>query len=158
MVKQTAGRTILWNFAPKFAALNDDVLFGEVWSREEKLSRKLRSIITVSALIGKGMTDASLAYHLKEAKKNGVTQEEMAELLTHVAFYAGWPNAWAAFHLAMEVYENGDAEHGGLFGQGEPNTAYAKYFTGDSYLKVISKAGDPLTICQVTFEPGCRNH
>lgn len=158
MVKQTAGRTILGNFAPKFAALNDDVLFGEVWSREEKLSRKLRSIITVSALIGKGMTDASLAYHLKEAQKNGVTQEEMAELLTHVAFYAGWPNAWAAFHLAMEVYENGDAEHGGLFGQGEPNTAYAKYFTGDSYLKVISKAGDPLTICQVTFEPGCRNH
>lgn len=69
MVKQTAGRTILGNFAPKFAALNDDVLFGEVWSREEKLSRKLRSIITVSALIGKGMTDASLAYHLKEAKK-----------------------------------------------------------------------------------------
>ena len=50
----------------------------------------------------------------------------------------------------MEVYENGDAEHGGLFGQGEPNTAYAKYFTGNSYLKVISKAGDPLTICQVT--------
>lgn len=93
MVKQTAGRTILGNFAPKFAALNDDVLFGEVWSREEKLSRKLRSIITVSALIGKGMTDASLAYHLKEAKKNGVTQEEMAELLTHIAFYAGWPNA-----------------------------------------------------------------
>ena len=139
MVKQTAGHTILGAFAPKFAQLNDDVLFGEVWSREEKLSRKLRSIITVSALIGKGMTDASLAYHLKEAKKNGVTQEEMAELLTHIAFYAGWPNAWAAFRLAMEVYEDGDAEHGGLFGQGEPNTAYAKYFTGDSYLKVISK-------------------
>lgn len=158
MVKQTAGRTILGNFAPKFAALNDDVLFGEVWSREEKLSRKLRSIITVSALIGKGMTDASLAYHLKEAKKNGVTQEEMAELLTHIAFYAGWPNAWAAFHLAMEVYENGDAEHGGLFGQGEPNTAYAKYFTGCSYLKVLSEPGNPLTICNVTFEPGCRNH
>ena len=106
MVKQTAGRTILGNFAPKFAALNDDVLFGEVWSREGKLPLKIRSIVTVSALIGKGMTDASLAYHLKEAKKNGVTQEEMAELLTHIAFYAGWPNAWAAFHLAMEVYEN----------------------------------------------------
>lgn len=86
MVKQTAGRTILGNFAPKFAALNDDVLFGEVWSREGKLPLKIRSIVTVSALIGKGMTDASLAYHLKEAKKNGVTQEEMAELLTHIAF------------------------------------------------------------------------
>ena len=116
-IKQTAGRNQLGEFAPKFAELNDDVLFGEVWSREEKLSRKLRSIITVSVLSGKGMTDASLAYHLKEAKKNGVTQEEMAELLTHIAFYAGWPNAWAAFHLAMEVYENGDAEHGGLFGR-----------------------------------------
>lgn len=82
----------------------------------------------------------------------------MAELLTHIDFYAGWPNAWAAFHLAMEVYENGDAEHGGLFGQGEPNTAYAKYFTGCSYLKVLSEPGNPLTICNVTFEPGCRNH
>ena len=68
MVKQTAGRTILGAFAPKFAGLNDDVLFGEVWSREGKLPLKIRSIVTVSALIGKGMTDASLAYHLKEAK------------------------------------------------------------------------------------------
>lgn len=138
MVKQTAGRTILGAFAPKFAGLNDDVLFGEVWSREGKLPLKIRSIVTVSALIGKGMTDASLAYHLKEAKKNGVTKEEMAELLTHIAFYAGWPNAWAAFHLAMEVYEGSDAEHGGFFGQGEVNTAYAPYFTGCSYLKVLS--------------------
>ncbi len=157
-MKQTAGHTILGDFAPKFAELNDDVLFGEVWGREGKLSLKLRSIVTVSALIGKGITDSSLKYHLQEAKKNGVTRSEMAEILTHIAFYAGWPNAWAAFHMAKEVYADSDAEHGGFFGQGDFNSAYAKYFTGNSYLKVLSQPGDPLTICNVTFEPGCRNH
>lgn len=158
MVKQTAGHDMLGEFAPEFAKLNDDVLFGEVWSREGKLSLKLRSIVTISALIGKGITDNSLKYHLAAAKQNGVTQEEMAEILTHIAFYAGWPNAWAAFLMAKEVYFAGDAMHGGFFGQGEPNTAYAKYFTGQSYLKRVSHEGDPLAIHNVTFEPGCRNH
>ena len=97
MVKQTAGRDALNDFAPKFAALNDDVLFGEVWSREGQLPLKLRSIVTITALISKGITDSSLTYHLMTAKQNGVTKTEMAELLTHLAFYAGWPNAWAAF-------------------------------------------------------------
>lgn len=100
MVKQTAGRDRLGDFAPKFAELNDDVLFGEVWSREGVLSPKLRSIVTVSALIGKGILDSSLKFHLESAKKNGITREEMAEILTHIAFYAGWPNAWAAFSMA----------------------------------------------------------
>ncbi len=104
MVKQTAGRDALNDFAPKFAELNDDVLFGEVWSREDKLPLKLRSIVTVSALIGKGITDSSLKYHLASARANGVTRTEMAEILTHIAFYAGWPNAWAAFRMAKEVY------------------------------------------------------
>jgi 4-carboxymuconolactone decarboxylase len=103
-VKQTAGRDALGEFAPKFAQLNDDVLFGEVWSREDKLSLKTRSIVTITALISKGIVDNSLTYHLQTAKKNGVTQEEMAEILTHLAFYAGWPNAWAAFRQAKEVY------------------------------------------------------
>lgn len=94
MVKQTAGRDALNDFAPKFAALNDDVLFGEVWSREGQLPLKLRSIVTITALISKGITDSSLTYHLTTAKQNGVTKTEMAELLTHLAFYAGWPNAW----------------------------------------------------------------
>ncbi len=104
MKKQTAGRDALGEFAPKFAELNDDVLFGEVWAREEELPLKLRSIVTISALIGKGITDSSLKYHLESAKKNGVTQSEMAEILTQLAFYAGWPNAWAAFRMAKEVY------------------------------------------------------
>lgn len=156
-IVQTAGHDVLGKFAPEFAKLNDDVLFGEVWSRDGKLSLKLRSIVTISALIGKGIVDSSLKYHLETAKKNGVTREEMAEILTHIAFYAGWPNAWAAFRMAKEVYEAGDAEHGGFFGQGGENVGYAKYFTGTSYLKVLTKPEDPMTICNVTFEPGCRN-
>ena len=104
MVKQTAGHDALGEFAPEFAQLNDDVLFGEVWSREDRLSLKLRSIVTVSALIGKGIVDSSLQYHLQSARRNGVTRTEMVELLTHIAFYAGWPNAWAAFRMAKEVY------------------------------------------------------
>ena len=111
MVKQTAGRDALNDFAPKFAELNDDVLFGEVWSREDKLSLKLRSIVTMTALISKGIVDNSLMYHLTTAKKNGVTRTEMAEILTHLAFYAGWPNAWAAFRMAKEVYAE-EAEAG----------------------------------------------
>ena len=87
MVKQTAGRDALHDFAPKFAELNDDVLFGEVWSREGQLPLKLRSIVTITALISKGITDSSLTYHLTTAKQNGVTKAEMAELLTHLAFY-----------------------------------------------------------------------
>lgn len=76
--KQTAGRDALGEFAPKFAELNDDVLFGEVWSREDMLSLKTRSIITITSLISKGIVDSSLSYHLETARQNGVTQTEMA--------------------------------------------------------------------------------
>ena len=107
-MKQTAGRENLGEFAPKFAQLNDDVLFGEVWSREDKLSLRDRSIITVTALMTKGIFDNSLKYHIANAKKNGVSQEEISEIITHLAFYIGWPNAWATFALAKEVYA--DAE------------------------------------------------
>lgn len=156
--KQTAGRTQLGEFAPKFAQLNDDVLFGEVWSREAQLPAKTRSIITVTALVSKGIADSSLTAHLQSAKRNGVTKAEMAEILTHAAFYAGWPNAWAAFRLAKEVYADSDAEHGGIFGQGEPNDAYAQYFIGQSYLKRLTAADEPIGISNVTFEPGCHNN
>ncbi len=104
MVKQTAGRDSLGDFASKFAELNDDILFGEVWSREKELDLKTRSIITVVALMSKGILDSSLKYHIINAKKNGVTKEEFAEIITHVAFYAGWPNAWAVFNMAKEIY------------------------------------------------------
>lgn len=108
MVKQTAGRDALGTFAPKFAELNDDVLFGQVWSREEALSLRDRSVVTVVALMAQGLVDSSFQYHLETARKNGVTAGEMAEILTHTAFYAGWPKAWAAFRMAKEVYENLD--------------------------------------------------
>ena len=104
MIKQTAGRDSLGDFAPKFAELNDDVLFGEVWSREKELDLKTRSIITVVALMSKGILDSSLKYHIINAKENGVSKEEFAEIITHVAFYAGWPNAWAVFNMAKEIY------------------------------------------------------
>lgn len=104
VIKQTAGRDQLGEFAPKFAELNDDVLFGEVWSRDDKLSLRDRSLVTVVALMAQGLTDNSLIYHLQEAKKNGITKAEIAEIVTHAAFYAGWPKAWAVFRLAKEVW------------------------------------------------------
>lgn len=105
MIKQTAGRDSLGEFAPNFAHYNDDVLFGENWN-DPSLDTKTRCIITVVALISSGITDSSLKYHLENAKKNGVTKEEMAGIITHIAFYVGWPKAWAAFNIAKEVYKN----------------------------------------------------
>ncbi len=104
MEKVTAGRDALGEFAPKFAELNDDVLFGQIWAREKELSVRDRSIVTVVALMAGGVLDSSLKFHIGNAKKHGVTREEMAEILTHAAFYAGWPKAWAAFNMAKEVY------------------------------------------------------
>jgi 4-carboxymuconolactone decarboxylase len=100
----TAGHDALGDFAPKFAELNDDVLFGEVWSRQEQLPARDRSVVTVTALLASGALDGSLQHHIGLAKNNGVTAEEMAEILTHAAFYAGWPKAWAAFRMAKEIY------------------------------------------------------
>ena len=165
-IKQTAGRDQLGDFAPQFAALNDDVLFGEVWSRTDKLGLHDRSLVTITALISMGITDTSLSYHLKEAKKNGITRTEIAEILTHIGFYAGWPKAWAAFRLAKDVWADPagatptDAKAAFqsemIFPIGEPNTAYARYFTGNSYLAPISR--EQVTISNVTFEPRCRNN
>ena len=162
-VKQTAGREALGGFAPKFAELNDDVLFGQVWSREDKLSLRDRSIVTVVALMAQGLTDSSFRYHLTAAKNNGVTKTEIAEILTHAAFYAGWPKAWAAFRMAKEVWaeDNADdakAKHQNemVFPIGAPNDAFAKYFIGQSYLAPLST--QQVGIYNVTFEPGCRNN
>lgn len=105
-VKQTAGRDALGEFAPKFAELNDDVLFGQVWSREEQLSLRDRSLVTVTALMAQGLVDSSFQYHLMTAKNNGITKTEIAEVITHAAFYAGWPKAWAAFSMAKEVWKD----------------------------------------------------
>ena len=165
-IKQTAGRDALGEFAPEFARLNDDVLFGEVWSRNDLLSLHDRSIVTVVALMSQGLTDSSFKYHLESAKKNGVTKTEMAEILTHAAFYASWPKAWAAFRMAKEVWtESADSNATAsldayaqtiIFPVGKPNDAYAKYFIGQSYTAPIVTEGVP--VVNVTFEPGCRNN
>ena len=161
--KQTAGREALWKCAPKFAELNDDVLFGQVWSREDKLSLRDRSIVTVVVLMAQGLTDSSFQYHLTTAKNNGVTKTEIAEILTHAAFYAGWPKAWAAFRMAKEVWAEDDAadakakhQNEMVFPIGAPNDAFAKYFIGQSYLAPLST--QQVGIYNVTFEPGCRNN
>lgn len=109
-IKQTAGRDALGEFAPKFAQLNYDVLFGEVWSREKELSLRDRSLITVVALMAQGLVDESFRYHLQNAKKNGITKEEIAETVTHAAFYCGWPKAWAVFRMAKEVWDSDDTK------------------------------------------------
>lgn len=164
-VKQTAGRDQLGSFAPKFAELNDDVLFGEVWSRTDKLGLRDRSMVTVTALVASGITDNSLKYHLQSAKQNGLTRTEIAEILTQIGFYAGWPKAWAAFRLATEVWNDSDEAAADdkakfqreiIFPIGEPNTAYAKYFIGNSYLAPLTSTQVPVS--NVTFEPGCRNN
>ncbi len=171
-VTQTAGRQQLGEFAPDFARYNDDILFGEVWSKNDILSLHDRSIVTVSALVASGMVDSSLKYHLQSAKKNGVTKAEMAEVITQLGFYAGWPKAWAAFNLAKEVYNEPaakDTERKGsdtmdleaiketsMFPVGGENVNYAQYFDGKSYLHMIST--EQVVIGNVTFEPGCRNH
>lgn len=163
-IQQTAGRDSLGAFAPKFAQLNDDVLFGEVWSRERQLSLRDRSLVTVVALMAQGLVDSSFQYHLKSAKDNGVTKTEIAEILTHAAFYAGWPKAWAAFRMAREIWtEDGAADDARaaharamVFPIGQPNDAFSSYFIGQSYLAPISK--EQIGVFNVTFEPRCRNN
>ena len=156
MKKQDAGRKNLSDLAPKFAELNDDVLFGEVWSRTDKLSLKERSIVTVTCLISRGIIDNSLKSHLMNAKNNGVSKEEMVELITQLAFYAGWPLAWAAFPLIRETYKDEKTSFEPMFGLGVKNDAYKDYSIGQSYINPVVTEG--IKIFNVTFEPGCRNN
>ena len=156
MKKQTAGREHLGKLAPKFAELNDDVLFGEIWSREDKLSLRDRSMITIAALFSAGQYP-QLKAHLAIGKEHGVTKEEAVELVTHLAFYCGWPKAWSAFPLIAEVYGEANATVPALtLPVGEPNDAYAQYFIGQSYLKLLTLEQVPTF--NVTFEPSCRNN
>ena len=108
-IVQTAGRNTLGEFAQEFANFKDDVLLGANWNNQD-IEVKTRSIITVVALMASGITDSSLKYHLQNAKNHGVTQKEIAAVITHVAFYAGFPKAWAVFNLAKEVWEAGEGD------------------------------------------------
>ena len=161
-IVQTAGRNALGSFAPEFAHYNDDILFGENW-RNQDIDHKTRCIITVVALMSSGVTDSSMRYHLENAKKAGVTKAEIAAVITHVAFYAGWPKGWAVFNIAKEVWTEDSVtdaksahENGMVFPIGAPNDAYAQYFVGQSYLSPVSTS--QVGVFNVTFEPGCRNN
>lgn len=163
-IVQTAGRNSLGEFAPDFAHFNDDILFGEDWNNQD-INHKTRCIITVVALMSSGITDSSLKYHLENAKKAGVTRKEIAAIITHVAFYVGWPKGWAVFNMAKEIWTDdaaaptdAKAAHAAemVFPIGEPNDAYAQYFVGQSYLAPVSSS--QVGISNVTFEPGCRNN
>ena len=166
-IVQTAGKNQLGEFAPEFAHYNDDILFGENWNNQD-IDTKTRSIITVVALMSSGILDSSVKYHLQNAKDHGVTRREIAAIITHVAFYAGWPKGWAVFNLAKEVWNVKEEDllyedeamraHAKemIFPIGTPNDGFAQYFSGKSYLAPISKS--QVGIFNVTFEPGCRNN
>ena len=162
-ITQTAGRQQLGTFAPMFAHLNDDVLFGEVWNGDA-IDTKTRCIITVVSLMASGITDSSLTYHLQNARAHGVTKAEIAAIITHATMYVGWPKGWAVFRLAKEVWneeapamtEKEKYQSRIFFPIGQPNDAYAQYFTGQSYLAPVSVTQVP--VFNVTFEPGCRNN
>lgn len=102
--KVTDGRDYLEDFAPLFAEINDDVLFGKVWSRTDELAPRDRSLITIAAFMGAGITNEGIKAHIQIARDNGVTKGEIAEVITHLAFYTGWPRAWPVFMYAKEVY------------------------------------------------------
>ncbi len=157
-ITQNAGRNALGKFATAFAHYNDDILFGENWN-DDGIDLKTRCIITLTSLISQGISDSSLDYHLENAKKAGVTRKEIAAIITHIAFYAGWPKAWSAFGRAKDIWreeDKTDFENNLLFPLGQPNDAYADYFIGQSYLAPLSTK--QVGIFNVTFEPSCRNN
>ena len=161
-IVQTAGRNALGEFAPDFAHFNDDILFGENWNNTG-IDLKTRCIITVVALMSQGVTDSSIRYHIQNARAHGVSQKEMAAVITHTAFYAGWPHAWAVFNIAKEIYADASCSQTDkdrfqseiMFPIGEPNP-YGDYFVGQSYLAPVST--EQIPTYNVTFEPACRNN
>ncbi|WP_286203029.1 carboxymuconolactone decarboxylase family protein [Rhizobium lusitanum] len=101
--QQSRAQQLMGSTAPKLAELTDDVLYGDIWERPQ-LSKRDRSLITVAALIAMNRPD-QLRSHLALARKNGVTEEELVETITQMAFYAGWPNAVSAVAVAKEVFQ-----------------------------------------------------
>jgi 4-carboxymuconolactone decarboxylase len=99
----TVTRSTLGDFAPKFADLTDDVLFGDIWERPN-LSKRDRSLITVSVLTSLYRLE-QLPFHIQRALDNGVTKDEIIETMTHVAFYSGWPTTVSALGIAKKVFE-----------------------------------------------------
>jgi len=99
----TDSEKMFGDFAPALVHFTDDVLFGEAWKRTQELSARDRSLVTVASLVTNGSTDP-LVWHLRYAKENGVTEQELIEAITHLAFYAGWPKAMSAMAVAKQVF------------------------------------------------------
>ena len=159
---QTAGRSVLGQVSPEFARLNDDILFGEVWNRQEQLSAHDRSLVTIVTQMAQGLTGDALKAHIRMAREHGVSVQELAEVVTHAAFYCGWPKAWAVLPMVKDVYgerpmlTKEEFQMSTPYPVGEPNTSYARYFVGNSYTAALeAEEGGPVN---VTFEPGCRNN
>jgi 4-carboxymuconolactone decarboxylase len=102
MTEQTPAQRAIGDIAPKLAELTDDVLFGDIWERPE-LAKRDRSLVTVASLVTSGSTE-QLVGHLRLAKQNGLTEEQLVETLLHLAFYAGWPKAMSALQVAKRVF------------------------------------------------------
>lgn len=100
--RSNAAQQLIGNFAPKLVELTDEVLFDDVWERQQ-LSKRDRSLITVAALIALNRPE-QLRFHLNYAVENGVKKEELIEVITHLAFYASWPNAMTAVLIAKELF------------------------------------------------------
>ncbi len=156
---QTAGRTVIGEIAPEFAHLNDDILFGEVWNRQVELSVHDRSVVTIVTQMAQGLTGDALKAHIRMAKEHGVSLQKLTEVITHAAFYCGWPKAWATLPMVKEIYAEQpmltkeEFQMSTPYPIGEPNTAYAQHFVGHSFLAPMEGG-----LSNVTFEPGCRNN
>ncbi len=98
----SAAQKLIGAIAPKLADLTDEVLFGDVWERPQ-LSKRDRSLVTCAALVANAKVD-QLNFHIPRALENGVTQEEIVEMITHLAFYCGWPSAMSAIVKAKELF------------------------------------------------------
>ncbi len=146
-ITQTAGRKALEDFAPDFARYNDDILFGEVWN-DPALTPRERSMIVLSIFMGRGLIDTSLEHHIEFAKANGLTKDQFASLVTQGGFYAGWPTAWALFNRGKAVFSQPQTleEYAKTIDYpiGNPNDAYAKYFSGKSWLAPVGIGNLPI--------------
>ena len=162
-IAHNVGRDWLGEFAPLFAHVQDDVLSGEIWN-SPMIDDKTKSIVTVVSLMATGVTDTSLTVHLQNAKRNGVTREEIAAIITHAAIYTGWTKGWPTLLAAKEIWteptpvlgEKDRYQNEIFFPIGESNDAYAQYFSGKNYVSLLSLGLVPTF--NVTFEPGCRNN
>lgn len=163
-LQPSRAQQLMGDIAPKLAQLTDDVLYGDVWERPQ-LSKRDRSLVTVSALVAMNRPD-QLRSHLALARQNGVTEEELVEAITQLAFYTGWPNAVSAISVAKEVFAkdipiaSASSDQVAIIRAGsQPTTTGApENFTGSVHVSSRFQRGAPARVAggMVTFAPGAR--